>query len=318
MLMANHLSNPGSPGLEFRVGHLRALVAIVSEGSVSGGARKLGVAQPTLTRAIKQLELSLGAPILARGPAGLELTDIGRILLPHAQRLVRAHERALEAAAQIAGGAQGTVNVAASPLPRMLLLSPAARSVWEHFPQVQMTVSEATYPHVLHQFELGELDFAMCPAPIHDVPAQFEAHPIMDARLAVTMRADHPMRGCASLVDLQSCEWASSGPPFGQGMHEAFAAIGLAAPGCRIHCESLEYALGLVARSDMVILAPRAVVANSTLAPKLYQPRLREELPAVSIALIIPRQRALTPAAQHLLDALMEAAGDVGQKGEVA
>lgn len=308
MPMVSNNPDSSSLGLDFRIGQLRALVASVEEGSVSGGARKLGVAQPTLTRAIKQLELSLGVPILARGPGGLELTDMGRRLLPHAKRLVRAHEKALEAAAQLAGAGDGTVNVGASALPRMLLLPPAAGRLWARFPQVQLTVVEAAFPHVLHQFESGNLDFAMCPVPIGDVPAEFEAHPILDARLAVTMRAQHPLRNCTSLSDLLDCEWIAAGPPFGQGMREAFEVNRLAAPSCRIHCESLEYALGLVARTDMVTLAPRAVVSGSVLSTMLHQPTVRDELPALSIGLIIPRRRALTPAAQHLLDALMMAA----------
>lgn len=312
--MASHPSNPSNQGPEFRVGQLRALVASVEEGSLSGGARRLGMAQPTLTRAIQQLELSLGVPILARGPGGLELTEMGRVLLPHARRLVRAHENAQEAAAQLAGARTGTVNVAASALARMLLLPAAAHSLWAQFPDIHLSVVEAAYPHVLDQFEARSIDFAMCPIPMNDIPPQFEAYSLLEARLVVTVRAGHPMKECTSLVQLADQEWIAAGPPFGQGLSEAFRANGLAPPVLRTHCESLEHALSLVARSDMMTLAPRAVAAGSVSSARLHQLDLHETLPEVSIGLLIPRQRALTPAAQQLIDALMaDAAGSLEQ-----
>lgn len=312
-LMSTDASHPlAAVAFDARIGHLRALLAVVSEGSVSAGARRLGMAQPTLTRAIKQLELSLGMPVLARGPGGLELTGLGRLLLPHARRLVRAHEKVQEAADQLAGGSAGTVTVAASALPRLLLLPEASRSLWKRFPHVHLAVGEGAYPHVLHQFEAASLDFAMCPAPVAQVPAAYEAQPLLEVQLAVTMRAGHPLRGATSLTELGGCQWIAAGPPFGLGLREAFEAHDLPAPTSRIHCESLEHALRLVAHSDMMTLAPATVVTRSPLANALHQPRLRQAMAPLAIALIMPRQRALSPAAEHLLAALHKAASRMG------
>jgi LysR family transcriptional regulator of abg operon len=291
-----------------RIGHLRALLAVVAEGSVSAGARRLGMAQPTLTRAIKQFELSLGMPVLARGPGGLELTELGRLLLPHARRLVRAHEKVQEAAAQLAGSVEGTVTIAMSALPRLLLLPEASRALWKRFPHVHLEIGEGTYPHVLRQFEAAALDFAMCPAPPDQIPSTFESQTLLEVQLAVTMRAGHPLRSATSLAELVGCQWIAAGPPFGLGLREAFEAHQLPAPHSRIHCESLDHALRLVAQSDMMTLAPATVVSRSPLAATLHQPRLRQSMAPLSVALLLPRQRALSPAAEQLIDALRSAA----------
>ena len=61
-------------------------------------------------------------------------------------------------------------------------------------------------------------------------------------------------------------------------------------------------------------LEARAVAAGSVSSARLHQLDLHETLPEVSIGLLIPRQRALTPAAQQLIDALMaNAAGSLEQ-----
>lgn len=294
--------------LDIRIGQLRALLAVVAEGGIGAGARHLGMAQPTLTRAIQQMEIALGAPVLVRGPGGLELTDFGRTLLPHAQRLVKAHEKAQEAAAQLAGSHEARLAVAASALPRLLLMPQASRALWQRFADAQLAITEASYPRVLRGLESGVIDFALCPVPLDAVPDRFETERLLDVRLAVTLRAGHPRRHAASLAELADAEWIAAGPPFGQGLREAFAANGLPAPATQVHCESLEHALRLVGRTDMLTLAPATVVARSALPDALRQPMLRDAMPTLSIAVLLPRQRALSPAAALLLEAIREAA----------
>jgi LysR family transcriptional regulator, regulator of abg operon len=290
--------------LDLRISQLRALAVIAAEGSLSAGARRLGVAQPTLTRAVQQLEVTLGSPVLARGPGGLTLTDFGRVLLPHAQRLLKAHEKAQEAACQLRGETRARLEVAASALPRLVLLPAASRTLWSAYPDAQLLLSEAAYPHVLARFETGTLDFALCPVPLDRVPDAYEARELFTVELAVTLRADHPLRHARSLADLAHAEWVAAGPPFGQGLPDAFVNNGLQPPPCPVHCESLEHALGLVAQTAMLTLAPLSVVRQLPMAQTLCQLPLRDCMPTLTIALLLPRQRALSPAAQTLLSAI--------------
>lgn len=271
----------------------------------------MGVAQPTVTRAIQQLEMALGSPVMARGPGGLVLTDFGRLLLPHAQRLLKAHEKAQEAAAQLRGETQAQLHIAASPLPRLLLVPAASRALWAAYPDAQLQVSEAAYPQVLERLDSGALDMAMCPVPLSQLPQTYEARELLTVELAVTMRADHPMRRSRSLADLANCEWIAAGPSFGQGLPEAFARTGLTAPSCPVHCESLEHALHLVAHTTMLTLAPAEVLRHLPLADGLIQPTLTDQMPALSIVLLLPGRRALSPAAQTLLQALEQGARSI-------
>ncbi|MGX7824425.1 LysR family transcriptional regulator [Actinokineospora sp. 24-640] len=72
--------------LEFR--HLRILIAVADEGSITRAAAALGMSQPSLTAQLQRIERSLGAPLFERGRAGVVPTGFGRTVLAKARAVV--------------------------------------------------------------------------------------------------------------------------------------------------------------------------------------------------------------------------------------
>lgn len=72
--------------MELRV--LRYLLAIVDEGSMTRAAATVGVAQPSLSRQVRQLEADLGLALFARESGRLRLTAAGQRFIPMARELV--------------------------------------------------------------------------------------------------------------------------------------------------------------------------------------------------------------------------------------
>jgi DNA-binding transcriptional LysR family regulator len=68
---------------------LRFFLAVARAGSLSGAARVLGVAQPTVGRRIGAFEQTLGAKLFAATPTGQTLSPTGRRLLVHAEQMER-------------------------------------------------------------------------------------------------------------------------------------------------------------------------------------------------------------------------------------
>jgi DNA-binding transcriptional LysR family regulator len=107
-------------------GHYRAFLAVLREGSLSGAARALGLAQPTLGRQIAELERALDAALFIRSPRGLVATDAARDIAPHAEAMAAAAGAIQRAASGGASEAAGTVRITASDivgaevLPRLL------------------------------------------------------------------------------------------------------------------------------------------------------------------------------------------------------
>ncbi len=69
--------------------HLKYAVEIAATGSISRAAEKLYVGQPNLSRAIKELEASLGVTLFDRSAKGMELTPDGEVFIRYAKSILR-------------------------------------------------------------------------------------------------------------------------------------------------------------------------------------------------------------------------------------
>jgi len=86
------------------------------EGSLSGGARLLGLTQPTLGRHIEQLEAMLGLPLFTRSPQGLSPTKAAEDLLPHVAGMAAAADALIRQASGDADHDRGTIRLTASDI----------------------------------------------------------------------------------------------------------------------------------------------------------------------------------------------------------
>ena len=68
--------------------HFRDAVAIAEHGSLRAAARHLGIAQPTLTRGLSELERELGAPLFERRSKGMLATPLGEAFVRRATAIL--------------------------------------------------------------------------------------------------------------------------------------------------------------------------------------------------------------------------------------
>ncbi len=74
--------------MDLELRHLRALVAVVDEGSFTAAADALGLSQASISRAVAGLERAVGAQVLRRTSRELALTAAGADVLGHARRIL--------------------------------------------------------------------------------------------------------------------------------------------------------------------------------------------------------------------------------------
>ncbi|GGS36366.1 MULTISPECIES: LysR family transcriptional regulator [Actinokineospora] len=75
--------------MELEVRHLRALVTVADEGSITKAAAVLGLAQPSLTAQVQRIERAIGEKVFERGRTGVVTTSFGRGLLARARAVLR-------------------------------------------------------------------------------------------------------------------------------------------------------------------------------------------------------------------------------------
>jgi DNA-binding transcriptional LysR family regulator len=91
-----------------------AFLAVMESGSLSGAARALRVAQPTVRRQIEALEQGLDVVLFTRAVNGLVPTEIATATLPYAQSIAASARAFVRSVSGATGAARGTVRVACS------------------------------------------------------------------------------------------------------------------------------------------------------------------------------------------------------------
>jgi len=140
---------------------LEYFLRVAELGGFTRAARALGVAQPVLSRQVRQLEVELGQNLLERNGRGVTATQAGLLMMQHCRGILRQVERAHEDVDRIRGGAFGRVVLGVPPTPSRVLAVPIARQFRAVLPKASLSISEQL-SHVLAQWLLaGQIDLAL-------------------------------------------------------------------------------------------------------------------------------------------------------------
>lgn len=136
--------------------HLKHFVAVAEDGSISAAARRLGLAQPALSRQIKALEEDLGVTLLDRGARSFALTPAAEALVVDARKLL-----------EYCAGMTQRVRAAATGLPLRIGYSPSLAADFlpiaiENFnqlhPGVRVSLHEISSLEMQRLLFVGKLD----------------------------------------------------------------------------------------------------------------------------------------------------------------
>ena len=118
----------------------RSFLGVLQEGSLSGAARSLGIAQPTVGRHISELEKSLGLPLFTRSQTGLLPTEAALALRSHAEAMNSTAASLRRAAESHGEGVKGTVRISASEVIGAEVLPPILAKLRQKHPQLKVEV----------------------------------------------------------------------------------------------------------------------------------------------------------------------------------
>jgi DNA-binding transcriptional LysR family regulator len=291
----------------------QALIAAVDTGSISVAARRLGVHQPSVTRAVRDLETLCGKRLFDRSHHGITPTRDARDLARHAGLALAELQQGLEAFRESHGQVDGRILVGSLPLARSALVPTAITRLLTRYPEVRLRVVDGPYPELLHELRSGRLDFIVGALRLPP-PADIRQETLFTDSLSLVVRPGHPLCGKERLAaaDLASLDWVlpPDGTP-GRLLFETFyRSVGLGQPRHVIECSSLVAVRGLLLQSDRAALLSRAQVGFEVESGQLAV--LGDPLPhtARPIGLALRADWRPTQAQSAFIDLLREAVAE--------
>jgi len=136
-----------------RFHQMAVYLAVADEESFAGGARRLGMSPPAVTRAISSLEHRLGIKLLTRTTRFVRATDAGLRYLEHTRRIIAEADEADEAAAGVNAVPQGQLAVTAPVLFGRMFVMPSIVEYLQRFPD--MHISALLLDRVVNLIEEG-------------------------------------------------------------------------------------------------------------------------------------------------------------------
>lgn len=295
-------------------------LAVAARGSLRAAAQQLGVTQPALTKAIRRLEDSFGAPLFDRQARGVSLTAYGAAFLRHAQDIKSALSSARDEVAALRTGGAGLVKIGAGPSWQGTVLPEAIREFRTSRPGVRVQVLGGGDDQLKEMVKRGGVDFALAAVP--DTPRlepELAWQPLLADEYCVIADIDHPLRRRRKLraEDILGYPWIL--PPATTYMvgrlRYLLRAVGLPEPVPAIETDVIALKFVLLRGSEYLSYHAAAHLASSSLdhIKPLDVPGTRAVREA---GLITRRGIEASPATKALVNLLVRHCSDLrGRKG---
>ena len=146
---------------KFRLQHLELVAQLFESRSVLKASRRLNLTQPTVTRALKDVEATLGVPLFTRTNRGLAPTPYGEIFVRHAKLVLAQLRHAAEELGSLRCGYSGRVSVGTLLAASASILPDAIALLKQERPEVTISVVVGTYDVLVPALLAGDLDMVL-------------------------------------------------------------------------------------------------------------------------------------------------------------
>ncbi len=140
---------------------IEAFVRVAELGSFTRAAPALNMAQPALSRLVRQLEVQLRQTLLVRNGRGATPTEAGKLLLAHGRGILHQVALARQELGAARGALAGRVSIGLPPSLSRLIAVPLAHAFAKQLPQAQLSLTEGFSMRMAEALRLGELDLAL-------------------------------------------------------------------------------------------------------------------------------------------------------------
>jgi len=266
--------------------HLRYFIAVAEEGSLLQAAeRRLHIAQPSLSRQVRDLEMELGVKLLERKARGIELTAAGRVFLDHARLALMQIEVACEAARNTERPHKPGFGLGFLPGQEVIWLAEALRILREEAPDVDVTITTKSSPELANALMQGEIDMALLRRETRTAGLDFKF--LIKEPLVAILPARHRLARHKTVRPEDICRedfisTARAAPVLKTVIEEYAAKIGIKLK--QIYdAETLSGGMSLVASTSGFTLLP--IYVQNALIPSVVARPLHGDVPTIDLVM---------------------------------
>jgi DNA-binding transcriptional LysR family regulator len=242
--------------------HLRYFIAVAEELHFTKAAKRLHIAQPPLSRQIRELEEELGVTLLNRTRHHIELSDAGRVFLEKAKQILLATDSAVVEAQRAQRGEIGKLAVGFFEQTAYTLLPPILRAFQERFPAVEVQLRWFPVVGQVEALMRGDVDIAFV-RPVVDLE-ELSKELLLKEPFVLAVPSTHPFAdrdvlSIADCADERIINYTRNlAPDYHAGITRACALAGFI-PKNSLEVGQVYTALGLVSSGVGIAFVPSSV-----------------------------------------------------------
>ena len=292
--------------------NLRLIDAIAREGSLLRAAQGMNMTQSAITKALQDLEATVGARLFQRSNRGALPTASGEAMIAHARVILTQIHHADQELADLRDGSGGTVAIGTLLSAAVDLLPAAIATVLQSRPNLTIRIVEGTNDSLMPQLRQGALDMVVGRLPVFRQRDGLRQEPLMADEGRIVARKGHPMtrRRGLTLAQLLDCHWIlpRQETTLRRQIDDAFRAEGLRPPLCAVESVSVLANRALLMGSDYLAIWPLRLAESE--ARRGLLSTLPVRLPATmgQIGISTRMTGRLSPAAGVVINALRDRA----------
>jgi len=300
---------------KFRLRHVELVAALYDSRSILKAARALSLTQPTLTKALRDIETTLGVELFTRTNRGLEPTPYGEIFARHAKIVLAQLRHAAEEIENLRAGYSGKVTVGTLLAASSSILPDAITLLKKERPGVAISVVVGTYDILVPSLLVGDLDMVLGRMPEQGRSRALVYEDFYREPICLVVRRGHPLlrKRRLALRELVNEAWLLPLPETAlrRQIERAFLDANAPLPRNVIESVSILTNRALLRKSDCVGVMPYHVALDDVEQQLLAILPVKLKSIESPVGAIVRAPGNLPPAASALLECLRIAARDV-------
>lgn len=146
--------------------HMKYFIEVVKQGGMTNASKSLYIAQPTISKAIKDIENEMGTPLFDRSKRHLILTDAGQIFYEKSKEIVALYDYLPSEMERLNGLETGHINMGMSAVMNMKILINILGAFHQQYPNVTYNLIENGGKTIEQQIINDEVDIGVTTLPV--------------------------------------------------------------------------------------------------------------------------------------------------------